>query len=1522
MSEDLIVKVEVIDNKWYIRETESYSVTKSQGAISEPLVDGDILAVTSSKNVKVSILVRETNKSFGSAYKYDISKITTITIGEDDNNDISYQYASYVSRKHAVIEKKPSGYMVKDISSNGTFVNGRRIKDENILQYGDCINIFGLKIVFLGSILAILAFANGSCKVSELLPRYLPQDSKVEKRCIVDNLKQFFNRAPRAYMQIKAENIDIDPPPAPKEMDKKPLWMVVGPSFTMIIPMMAGSILMIYSSKMSGNTTSLYMYTGVITAFGAATVGVFWAINNIRYNKKVLDEAEKQRYKAYGDYLVNRANFIKSKYEDCRNILSAMYPDVIAVSSYTNTSEALWNRNTSHADFLDQRLGTGSIDFPMNINVPKERFSLISDKLADKPQSIKKDYSILYDVPINVDLVTYKLIGIIGGIDKVGAYSLVRTLSTQIAANNCYTDVKLIYIFDKNEDYGNWEYAKWFPHTWSEDKRTRYIASNKTEASDIFFELMQIFRMRAENEKQSENKIYKPYYILFVSDISLLEGELITKYMYDNSRAYGLTSVILAESREQLPNMCSYVLQNDKYFCGVHDLSENVTRKIKFDKISNQKVEEFSRRLSSIEVKEVEIGKDIPESVTFFEMYNALRLEDFEIESKWRKNRNYENMKALIGVKGGGLPCYLDVHEKYHGPHGLIAGTTGSGKSETLQTYLLSLAVNFSPDDVGFFIIDYKGGGMAGLFEGLPHMMGSISNLSGNQVRRAMVSIKSESKKRQRLFNENNVNNINLYTKLYKNGMVSEPIPHLFVVIDEFAELKREEPEFMKELISVAQVGRSLGVHLILATQKPSGTVDDNIWSNAKFRLCLRVQDQQDSKDMLHKSDAAFITQAGRGYLQVGNDEVYELFQSGYSGAQYIKENEISKNEIVVMVSETGRDTYISASKKKIPRDFEKIVTQLDAVIEYLARVADENKYRRQAQLWMPLLPTIIHLNEFDEFSKNCFSENKWAEAGNVYSLSTVIGLCDDPVNQAQMPLIINFAGKGHLAVCGSITSGKSNFLKSLMYGLISIYSPEKLNVYAIDFSSQMLTCFERAPHVGGVMIEDDEEKISKFFYMMDTLLDERKRMLRGGNYAQYVQANGYTIPSILIVVDNYGTFREKTNNKYDEQMLHIAKEGVNIGIYLALSATGFSASEIPSKIGDTIKNVVCLNMNDKNSYMDAIRINHLEILPENSIKGRGMCLYNDTPLEFQTALSVTAVDDFSRGEKIKKVCELMEKCWDGKKANLIPTIPEKPMWSEFEKLDLVKSMMKDTDYLPLGYDMVSAKIYGVDLSKTYSYLISGRARTGKKTVLKSFIISASKKNGRVAVIEHGTTDLESVARRHNATYINSIQEQSEFFAEMVDVFRKRTIKKKEMVSLGCDETEIYSSMSKEKPYFIIVKDITSFIKSVYSNEAGVKSIDKFIENISERGRLHNIYFFFGINQDTVSEVMIKKAYMGFISFHTGIQLGGNITTAKYFDGSNFDFKEQNGSVKLGVGMIPAGNNDNVKWVILPLVKG
>jgi S-DNA-T family DNA segregation ATPase FtsK/SpoIIIE len=205
---------------------------------------------------------------------------------------------------------------------------------------------------------------------------------------------------------------------------------------------------------------------------------------------------------------------------------------------------------------------------------------------------------------------------------------------------------------------------------------------------------------------------------------------------------------------------------------------------------------------------------------------------------------------------------YLDLHEKFHGPHGLVAGTTGSGKSEFIITYILSMSMNYSPDDVAFILIDYKGGGLAFAFENkltgvkLPHLAGTITNLDKSEMNRTLVSIDSEVKRRQAEFNKardllgESTIDIYKYQRFYHEGKLKEPIPHLFIISDEFAELKSQQPEFMDNLISVARIGRSLGVHLILATQKPSGVVNDQIWSNTKFRVCLKVADTGDSNEM------------------------------------------------------------------------------------------------------------------------------------------------------------------------------------------------------------------------------------------------------------------------------------------------------------------------------------------------------------------------------------------------------------------------------------------------------------------------------------------------------------------------------------------------------------------------------------------------------------------------------------------------------------------------------------------------
>jgi len=1378
---------------------------------------------------------------------------------------------------------------------------------------------------------------------------------------------------------------------------------------------------------MSGGASSAFMYTGIVTAVGSAIVGTVWSIVNMKHAKKTNREDELKRFEAYSEYLINCANEIKAKYENNTRAMHELYQTSEVCCTYNEKSIGLWNRNSRHEDFLAQRLGIGDIPFQVEVDIPKERFNLINDSLAGKPKMIKESYKMLHDVPICVELNDHKLIGVIGGEKKVGCYSVIHNIVSQIAANNCYTDVKMAFIYDESqsENSRNWGFAKWLPHVWAEDKKVRYVAGNKTEASDVFYEITKVLRIRADEKKSYSNnrEIEKPYYVLFLENPDMLEGELISKYIFDTDNNCGITTIMMVSDYEELPNACEYIIENTYNYRGMYDVSKgsDARTEIQFDLISAVQLEAFARRLSSIEVNEIETGGDIPNVLTFFDMYGINRLEELNVMERWRKNRTYDSIKALVGQKAGGAECYLDVHEKYHGPHGLVAGTTGSGKSETLQTYMLSLALNYSPDDIGFFVIDYKGGGMANLFDGLPHMIGQISNLSGNQVHRAMVSIKSENLRRQRIFNEHGVNNINLYTRLYKNNEASIPVPHMFIIIDEFAELKREEPDFMRELISVAQVGRSLGVHLILATQKPSGTVDDNIWSNSKFRLCLRVQDRQDSADMLHRPDAAYITQAGRCYLQVGNDELFELFQSAWSGATYDEEAGSEQLNIAKMLSDNGKaalvgshaqlkqkeriknqwitqlvqildegvknleceildckndngltnalvqefykivvtkgieyaesdynyhrvqdliavymeavevqegrfDSFSEAASaittlaismgKKLPEMKEK--TQLDAVVEYLAKIAEQNGYVHNLQLWLPVLPTELYLDELSGYEKYSFDGNSWPEAPKRFTLDTIIGLYDDPVNQAQQPITLDLAQDGNHAIIGTVVSGKSTFLMTYLYSLVNRYTPEAVNLYILDYSSKMLGALEDLAHVGGVMYENDNEKVSKFFTMMENILAERKKMFKGGNYSQYIQANGLVVPAIVIAIDNMAAFRAKTNNVYEDLMMTLLKEGVGYGIYMIVTAAGFSLNEIPGRMGDNFRSVICLEMNDKFAYSDALRTMHLDVLPEENVKGRGLAKVGDAILEFQTALCVQAEDDYKRGELIKESCRRMNAAWTGKRAKAIPEIPEKPVWNEYCELDDVQSMLETGEKLPVGYDKRNASVYGIDLRKVYCYVVSGKTRTGKTNALRVMTMSAAAMGGQITIIDFGG-ELKGVAEAVGAQYIDTTQKMFDFFMEISPDFRERNVMKRQCIADGMSDEELFERMQQFKKRFIIVNDLPEFVSKVHNPGEGVGDMAPFLSTLLEKGAMHNVFWFAAFNQDDATKAAGFAIYNLFTKYRTGMHFGGNVSAQRLLPFDHVPYIEQGKSQKPGIAMLPTQDEQQTTMVVLPL---
>ncbi|MCD7981720.1 MAG: FHA domain-containing protein [Clostridiales bacterium] len=1609
---NIVIQMEVMDGIWRVKDVCGGRIDDSDRSSDHGILCQGGFFKIFVYDVQISILVWENASEMKAWPKYRVVNSGEMRIGRGEENDICCSSLRIVSQKHVIFSVSGNRAYITDISLNGTYLNGYRIHEKTELHFGDVVSIFGLSVLWLSGVLAVGSLdgnliINPDC-LKQITGFSREPENKLPEKAV--EAETIVHAAPRSLPDIYEGTEKIEPTPAKHEPDTKPAWMTVLPSLTMMIPMVIGFSLMGSNMKM-----------GLVIAVGSAVVGFTWALINLRYSRKEQREKEMLRLERYEEYLVQCADRIREKFEYNRQAQIDLYPDAETCSRYTADMPVSWARSSRHSDFLFIRLGLGDMPFQVNIQIPEKGFMLFPDELAERPGKIADSYRIMHEVPLGIGLAEYGVGGILSA-DRGRRMSVARTILSQIAANYSYTEVKIAALFDGNGSCAQqWNALKWLPHVWNEERTFRYMASDPDEISEVLYALLQKLRDREEQMGMmlsGKKKVLVPHYVLFVESSEMLESQIICKYLYEQGTSLGISTIFVTDSYNKLPGACSFIIEDSPEFCGIYGMEEEdrFRKKINFDSVSPDHFSSMARRMAPWRVNEVESSHTIPSSLTFFEMMGVQSLPELKVIECWKKNRTYESMRALVGQKSGGAGCYLDIHEKFHGPHGLVAGTTGSGKSETLQTYILSLAVNFSPLDVGFFIIDFKGGGMANLFSRLPHMLGQISNLSGNQVRRAMISIKSENSRRQRIFGESGVNNINDYTRLVKNGEASEPLPHLLIVIDEFAELKREHPDFMKELISVAQVGRSLGVHLILATQKPSGTVDDNIWSNTKFKLCLRVADKQDSNDMLHRPDAAFLTQAGRCYLQVGNDEIFELFQSGWSGAIYDADC-VCHDSGAIMLNLPGREAVISRSfgvnteertlrwvtevvtcilgaakelnislpdpsmdshtqgqlvrksirrinsrleqytpnpvnnkriedllaiwpeegtpeniagqliasakerNQKLPE--QKEIRQLDAVVNYLAEIAEKNGFTQLQPLWMPVLPTQLYLDQLEGYQEGICCGGTW-KAHEGLSVSAMIGLVDAPEMQRQFPLNIDFVQNGHLVIVGGVTSGKSTVMQTIIFSLIRKYSPEELSVYAIDYSSQMLCPFEKSAHMGGIVLEGEDNRLNKLFGMLLRLLKERKQAIKGGSFSQYIQLHGHSMPAILLAIDGYANFRDKTGDAYEAALMELVREAEGYGIYLMISCGGFGGTELQNKIADKMRQSMCLELSDKYKYGEVLHISHFDLLPETNVKGRGLVSLDDSVFEYQAALACAAENDYQRSELIAEICAEMTERWNGVCAAAIPEIPAKPTWDTLREHPSFRKQIQSGSSLPCAYDQETADVYGISLNKLLCYLVLGQEQTGKSTFLRNIACAAKEMGGEVYVIDCEDGRDALIAGCSGAEYASNAAEMFEAVKRLVLLTNERGVKRRELQQRGLDDEEISLEMRKSFPaVFYIISNLADFIQRIYTRQEGIGLLNDRIEVIFAKGKLLNVYFFAALDINEIGLISARPAWQSFIRDHRGVLLGGELNKQNIFAYQNIRYNEQGRRMKNGQAYaVNPENPQQVDLITVPQNRG
>ena len=1234
----------------------------------------------------------------------DLNNLQEITIGKKAGNSITYKNPM-VSDVHARIYKFNGKWTIENFDLKyGVFVNNFPVYDnvKNIFN-GDIIFIMGLEIIMIKNSL----YVNNAFNSVNLNDKNftLSNVKNVELKSKTENIDvyadeeefNYYSRAPRVIPPIKKEQVTIDQPPDIQEDLKKPKILVLGSSLAMGVLMLT-SLTSTIQGITKGTATGLEIAGGLITTIVMLIAMIIIPIMDIKWDEKSKKKYEEKRQKKYRQYLAKKEELINEIKDKQRNILYENYlSDTECAKIITQNSPRLWERKISDDDFLFVRLGIGNVLLNIDITYPQEKFALEDDNLLDVLNKIITNSKFIENAPITMSLVQNNICSIISK-DEDFTLKYIKNLIMQLITFHSYEDLKLVFLLDE-EKSKDWQFVKMLPHIWDNSKQIRFFADTYDDMCEISRYLQDELKDRKSKEKN--NKIMSPYYLIITDDYKRAKNTTFIREFLKEKENLGFSLLCITDYVFNAPSVTKTFIEIQEKSKGVlyeNGIDEANQTEINIEVLGTMFFEKFARKLANIPVKlnAKDTTKLLPKSYTFLEMFNVGNIQQLNTLERWKKNDSILSLKAPVGIDSNGMIINLDAHEKFHGPHGLIAGSTGSGKSEFIITYILSLAINYSPDDVTFLLIDYKGGGLAGAFQKnnikLPHLVGTITNIDKYGLQRSLTSIQSELRRRQVIFNQardmtdEGTIDIYKYQKLYHDGIVNEAISHLFIICDEFAELKQQQPEFMDELMSVSRIGRSLGVHLILATQKPSGIVNEQIRSNSKFAVCLKVQDTSDSIDVISKPDAAYLKNPGQFYFRVGQDEYFALGQSGWAGAQYIPSNVPKKrlDNSIEFISNTGLVIKkIDDAKQNFNNEK---AEQLTSILKYIYLLAEKNNLKSK-NLWLEDIPQDIYVNEI---------RKKYFERKNKNIVEVVIGEYDDPSNQRQGLVKIDLTKRENVIIYGNAESGKETLLSTLIYDVITNYTSTEVQLYVLDFGTEALKIYKKAPHVGDVIFMGDDGKLETFFEMIQAMIKQRKEILSNynGDYNLYIE-EGNVMPIITIIINNYEGFDEAYENKYDDLILTLTREGAKCGMVFVVTASSTSAMRY--RLTQNFSKKIGLQLNDENDYYSMF--DNVKNKRPTRVFGRGLVSIENDLFEFQTAKICKHVEynefleeTFKRLNKENKV-----------KAMPVPTLPNKIELEDFEQY------LSDITKVPIGLVKKNLNVYMYNFLSHFVTVISAK---------------------------------------------------------------------------------------------------------------------------------------------------------------------------------------------------------------------
>lgn len=1176
-----------------------------------------------------------------------------------------------------------------------------------------------------------------------------------------------FKRAARlAAPRLPGGEVHLEPPPEVPRVIPGNIMMKMMPA-VMVVSMIGMTVLLFTAGGSAARNPITLLFPAMMMF---SMVGMFAGGGRSGGQRKAEMNEDRKDYLRYLGQMRERA---RDAANEQRASLEWNHPDPAALWSLaTGPSRRMWERRTSDADFCHLRVGRGSQRLATRLVPPQtgpvDELEPITTLALRR---FVRAHSIVPDLPISISLRGFAAVSITGEPSQVRG--LARAMIGQLVTFHSPDDV-LLAVVTGGRAKAEWEWAKWLPHV-QHPQLTDGIGQLRVMAGSLALVeewLDDEFRDRQRFTRNAPPQPDQPHVVILIDDgeVTLEENIILEEGLT------GVTMIDLSESLGNLPARRGLRLVVDGDRVGARSGS-TIEVFGSPDSMSVAECEALARRLAPYRIGAQEGPGDEEPLLAGAGILELLGLQDamtFDVQQAWRPRTLRDKLRVPFGVGEYGQPVELDIKESAQegmGPHGLCIGATGSGKSEFLRTLILAMITTHSSSALNLILVDFKGGATFLGLQDAPHVAAVITNLADDLtlVDRMKDALAGEMNRRQELLKTaGNFANVKDYEKARENGADLDPLPALFIVVDEFSELLSQKPDFADLFVAIGRLGRSLQMHLLLASQRLEEGKLRGLDSHLSYRIGLKTFSASESRAVLGVPDAYELPSIpGSGYLKFDTTSMVR-FKAAYVSGPYRRAGVAAVGSSAPVTSDRRPRLFVPDFVEKppqpkqeaaapAPREDPNVPSLLDVMVSRLKGAGPPAH-----EVWLPplgeppsldqLLPPLSPTEDRGLSPVGFFGNGR---------LQVPVGIVDKPYEQRRDLLWADLSGAmGHAVVAGGPQSGKSMLVRSLITSLALTHTPEEVQFYCLDFGGGTLSSLTELPHVGGVASRLEPDVVRRMIAEVNTLLHEREQRFRDLGIDSMTEfrnrkRRGETLSTdlgddkfgdVFLVIDGWLTFRTDFD-ALEMNVVNLAAQGLSYGVHVVVTANRWA--EIRPALKDLLGTRCELRLGDP-SESDVDR--RVAVNVPQGRPGRGL---GRDKLHFMVALpridAVTSAEDIGAG--ITDMVAKVRAGWRG------PTAPKVRMLPRMLAYEAVSAAADRNGHplISIGVNEDALAPVYLDFEAEPHFLCFADGESGKtnllRTIVRGIIDRYTPQQARIVLVDYRRTMLGFVTTEHMIGY-------------------------------------------------------------------------------------------------------------------------------------------------------------------------